>query len=104
MTGKQFYMSLPGHRSFNITLYFPVFSNGIFSVEFTPQYLTFLVSCLFSNGIFSVEFTPQYLTFLVSCAKFSVNLSIDESTTYINEQFGGYRIKIKQILSTLQGF
>ena len=42
-------------------------------------------------GVFSVDVGVQYLTFKISYVRFP-------------EQFGGCLIKIKQILSTFQGF
>ena len=51
-----------------------------------------------------MEFAPQYLTFKISYTKFPVKLSIAEHSTHNNGQFGGYLVKIKQILSIFQGF
>ena len=60
---------------------------------------------VFSNwAIFSVDLLHEYLTFKVSYAKFSVMLPINEHSSHYYEQFGGCSIKIKQILSILQGF
>ena len=60
---------------------------------------------MFSNwAIFSVDLLHEYLTFKVSYAKFSVMLHINEHSPHNYEQFGGFLIKIKQILSILQVF
>ena len=59
----------------------------------------------FSNGtIFFMNVGFQYLTFNISYVRFPDKLSIDEHSTHTNGQFGGCFIKIKQILSILQGF
>ena len=59
----------------------------------------------FSNGtIFSMNVGFQYLTFNRSFVWFPDKLYINEHSTYSNGQFGGCLIKIKQILSILQGF
>ena len=51
-----------------------------------------------------MDFVPEYLTFQILYPKFPVILSIHDHSTHNNEQIGGFRIKIKQILSFLQGF
>ena len=58
----------------------------------------------FNWAISSVDFFHEYLTFKLSYAKFPVMLPIKEYSSHNNEQFGGGLIKIKQILSILQGF
>ena len=54
--------------------------------------------------LFSMKFASQYLTYKVSYTKLPAKLSIDAHSSHNNEQFGGCLIKIKQILSILQGF
>ena len=51
-----------------------------------------------------MDFVIEYFTFQISVVKFSVILSMDEHPTHNNEKFGGSLIKIKQLLSILQGF
>ena len=58
----------------------------------------------FNWAIFSMDLAHEYLTFKLSYAKFPVMLPINEYSPHNNEQFGGCLIKIKQILSILQGF
>ena len=70
-------------QGFNIAFDFPVFFNW---------------------AIVSVDLVHEYLTFKLSYSKFQVYLSIYEYTPHNNEQFGSCLIKIKQILSILQGF
>ena len=60
---------------------------------------------MFSNwAIFSVDLLHEYLILKVPYAKFSFMLPINERSPHYYEQFGGCLIKIKQILSILQGF
>ena len=54
--------------------------------------------------VFWIDIVPRYLPFKISNAMFPVSLSINEYSTHNNGQFGGCFIKIKQILSILQGF
>ena len=59
---------------------------------------------MFSNGaIFSMDVGIQYLTFKICYVRFPDKLSMGEHCTHNNEQFGDCLIKIKQILSILQG-
>ena len=60
--------------------------------------------CYLIRRVFLVNVSVQYLTFKTSYAKFLVKACIVEYCTYNNEQFGGYLIKIKEILRILQGF
>ena len=62
--------------------------------------LDFLV--LLNWAIFSVDVGDKYLTFKITNVKFI--LPINDYSIHYNEQFGGCLIKIKQILSILQGF
>ena len=60
---------------------------------------------MFSNGVlFSVDVSIQYLTCKICYVRFPDYLSIVEPCTHNNEQFGGWIIKMKHILSILQGF
>ena len=64
--------------------------------------LDFQVSSIWA--IFSMDFVIEYFTFQIYVVKFPVILSMDEHPTHNNEKFGGSLIKIKQLLSILQGF
>ena len=57
---------------------------------------------LLNWAIFSVDFAPQYLIFKISYDKFPFLSSKDKDSTHNCEQFSGYFIEIKQILSILQ--
>ena len=51
-----------------------------------------------------MDLLPKYITFKVSFVKFPVVLPINEHSPHNYEQFSGCLVKIKQILSILQGF
>ena len=51
-----------------------------------------------------MDLLQEYLTFKVPYAKFPVMLPTNEHSPHNNEQFDDGLIKIKQILSILQGF
>ena len=56
----------------------------------------------FNSAIFPVNVSVKFLNFQISYAEFVDKVAEDEPSTHNKGQFGGYLIKISQILSILQ--